>query len=112
MIGRTIPIVLACLVSLWSTLLLSNAHRAMPPSGRPDWALATDGAYRDGLYIGRLVAERGLPPRPPTGRWSKGEDRKSFAAGYWLAYNEYRRHKPTTSLTIHDTRISQKKFLR
>jgi hypothetical protein len=33
MIGRIIPIVLACLVSLWSTLLLSNAHLAIAPSG-------------------------------------------------------------------------------
>lgn len=90
MTDRIIPIVLACAVSLRSTVQLSNAYHAKPAT-RADRALATDGAYRDGLYVGRLAAERGLAVRPPTGRWSNQADRESFEAGYRRAFQEHQR---------------------
>lgn len=55
-------------------------------SSQSDHAL--DGAYRDGLYLGRLTAESGLPLRPTVGRWSSERDRASFEAGYRRAYSE------------------------
>ena len=50
--------------------------------------LASDGAYRDGLYVGRLTAEAGRGSHPPVGRWSTNADRASFIAGYRQAYGE------------------------
>jgi hypothetical protein len=53
-----------------------------------DAQLAADGAFRDGLYVGRLAAQSGRPPRAATGRWSTQQDRASFAAGYTRGYND------------------------
>jgi hypothetical protein len=47
---------------------------------------ANDGAYRDGMYLGRLAAQNGEAPRISVGRWSGDEDRASFAAGYEQGY--------------------------
>lgn len=44
--------------------------------------MATDGAFRDGLFVGRWDAERGRSGPAPIGRWSREQDRESFAAGY------------------------------
>jgi hypothetical protein len=52
-------------------------------------AQATDGAYRDGLHLGRLAAECGAPPHVASGRWATAEDRASFAAGYQRAFSEF-----------------------
>jgi hypothetical protein len=48
----------------------------------------TDGAFRDGLYLGRLASERGFQPTIATARWATAEDRASFTAGYQRGYNE------------------------
>jgi hypothetical protein len=47
---------------------------------------ATDAAYRDGLFQGKLAADRGHKPIPSVGRWSSGEDRSSFVAGFTQGY--------------------------
>jgi hypothetical protein len=52
-------------------------------------AQTTDAAYRDGLYLGRLAAERGTEPHLAIGRWATAEDRASFTAGYQRAYSEF-----------------------
>jgi hypothetical protein len=44
--------------------------------------MANDGAYRDGLYLGRLSREARQPMHPPVGRWSTAKDRDSFEKGY------------------------------
>jgi plastocyanin len=49
-----------------------------------------DGAFRDGLYLGKLAAERGLAPHVARGRWSTEADRSSFSAGYQRGYKEAR----------------------
>lgn len=66
--------------------------------GHPDAAnamvnseMATDGAFRDGLYIGRLAAAQGKPPHPLIGRWSREKDRESFLAGYRAGYGSLQR---------------------
>lgn len=48
----------------------------------------TDGAFRDGLYQGKLAAEQngGLPIA--AGRWSTAADRASFTAGFQRGYSE------------------------
>jgi hypothetical protein len=51
-------------------------------------AQITDGAFRDGLYLGRLAAEDGSEPHVAVGRWATAEDRSSFTAGYHRGYSE------------------------
>jgi hypothetical protein len=47
------------------------------------------GAFRDGLYLGRLAAERGQPRHVASGRWSATEDRTLFTMGYDHGYVEF-----------------------
>lgn len=51
-------------------------------------AQVADGAFRDGLYLGKLAGERGVESHAPIGRWARAEDRASFKAGYQRGYNE------------------------
>jgi hypothetical protein len=60
---------------------LRNSNQAL--------AQATDGAFRDGLYLGKLAAESGAGFHVAIGRWATLEDRSSFTAGYERAYNEF-----------------------
>jgi hypothetical protein len=57
-------------------------------SANDNVAQTTNGAFRDGLYLGRLAAERGIAPRVARGRWATAEDRASFTAGYERGYKE------------------------
>ena len=47
---------------------------------------AGDAAFRDGMFHGRLQAQRGEKPRLESGRWSRDSDRQSFVAGYQDGY--------------------------
>jgi hypothetical protein len=49
---------------------------------------AGDAAFRDGMFHGRLQAQRGENPHFDTGRWSRDSDRQSFVAGYQDGYME------------------------
>ena len=77
---------MAIAVSLGTTALLAGSGHATRQSA--DVQMAADGAFRDGLYVGRLAAEAGRPLHPPIGRWSNEQDRTSFVAGYWHGYND------------------------
>jgi hypothetical protein len=46
----------------------------------------SDAPYRDGLFQGRLAAERCRDHRPGIGRWVGAEQRARFAMGYHQAY--------------------------
>jgi hypothetical protein len=52
-----------------------------------DARLAADGAFRDGLYLGKLDRTAKNPMHPAVGRWSTEKDRESFVAGYRQGYN-------------------------
>jgi len=58
-------------------------------------AQTTDGAFRDGLYLGKLTAQQGVAPRVPSGRWSTDADRASFTAGYQQGYHEFLANRST-----------------
>jgi len=45
-------------------------------------ATATNAAFRDGLYLGKLTAKQGGSPHISRGRWSSESDRAAFAQGY------------------------------
>ncbi len=77
---------LAMAVCLGTTAVLTNSGSSARP--RPAASMDGDGAFRDGLYVGRLAGESGRPMRPAIGRWSREEDRASFAAGYRRGYGE------------------------
>jgi hypothetical protein len=53
-----------------------------------DTELANNAAFRDGLYLGRLAAERGSGTHMASGRWAKEADRDSFKAGFRQGYNQ------------------------
>jgi hypothetical protein len=50
-------------------------------------AQSTNGAFRDGLYLGKLDARQGNGQHIASGRWSTGQDRASFMDGYNRAYD-------------------------
>lgn len=75
---------LPLLMCFGAGLLVSNTNGPQPHQAR----MATDGAFRDGLYVGRFAAETKRLYRPPIGRWSAPSDRASFTAGYQLGYNQ------------------------
>ena len=79
---------LALAVCMGTTVLLSNNRHYQPPSQLTDSQMAVDGAFRDGLYVGRLAAEAGRPSHPLIGRWSTDRDRTWFVAGYRRGYND------------------------
>jgi hypothetical protein len=45
-------------------------------------------AYRDGLYVGKLAAQRGEQRLAPVGRWARQNDREAFLAGYEQSNSE------------------------
>jgi hypothetical protein len=47
-----------------------------------------DGAFRDGLYQGKLDAENGRKPHLSISRWNTAQDRASFVAGYQQGYQQ------------------------
>lgn len=80
---------LAVAVCLGTTALLANSQRHLRDTQSADARLALDGAYRDGLYLGRSAAQRRQPFRPPAGRWGNEADRASFVAGYRRGYRDF-----------------------
>jgi hypothetical protein len=52
-------------------------------------AQTTSAAFRDGLYLGRLAAERGAESHIASGRWATPEDRAAFTAGYQHGYSMF-----------------------
>jgi len=77
---------LAMVVSLGTTALLATNGPAVRQVQSADAQMAVDGAFRDGLYVGKLAAADGRALLPPIGRWSNQRDRASFVAGYRRGY--------------------------
>jgi hypothetical protein len=67
--------------------MLSGDRHHYNPTPNGNVAQITDGAFRDGLYLGRLAAEGGSEPHVAIGRWATAEDRSSFKAGYQRGYS-------------------------
>jgi hypothetical protein len=58
---------------------------------------AGDAAFRDGMFHGRLQAQRGESPHVNAGRWSRDSDRQLFVAGYQEGYTQERGQAITVS---------------
>jgi hypothetical protein len=70
-----------------ASLSTSRHHRFAVPDEAV--AQAADGAFRDGLFLGRLAAENGHAPLIASGRWATEKDRLSFTTGYQRGYSEF-----------------------
>jgi hypothetical protein len=68
--------------------ILHSDRRHNSPAANDNVTQITDGAFRDGLYLGRLAAEGGVEPHVAVGRWATAEDRSSFTAGYQRGYSQ------------------------
>ena len=69
----------------------SYAARVEPVETKPatvslEAAQASNAAFRDGLYEGKLHAKVEQEPRLSVGRWRTQADRDSFIAGYKQGY--------------------------
>ena len=84
--GKLVTYGLVMVVGLGTTALLATSGRTVPRVQTADAQMAVDGAFRDGLYVGRLAFEEGRALLPPIGRWSNERDRASFVAGYRRGY--------------------------
>jgi len=73
---------------LGTTALLANGSHATQRLNDASAQLATDGAFRDGLYLGKFDANAQRPASPAIARWSGERDRSSFIAGYQRGYND------------------------
>jgi hypothetical protein len=78
---------LAIAACLGTTAMLANSNHTNNPTSNVNARLDGDGAFRDGLYLGRLAAQSGLPLNPEVGRWSTDQDRATFSTGYQRGYN-------------------------
>ena len=79
---------LALVICVGTTAMLAASNHNVKSNPSLETGLASDGAFRDGLYLGRLAAESGQAPRLAIGRWSADQDRSMFAAGYRRGYSE------------------------
>ena len=70
-----------------AALAISNSGVNLKPDAEAQ--LAADGAFRDGLYLGKLAAADGQPARVAIGRWSTEQDRSMFTAGYRRGYSQF-----------------------
>jgi hypothetical protein len=84
--------VLAASVSFATGLIVGESRKSLNLPVM-ETAQATDGAFRDGLYLGKLDAEQGRKQHPAIGRWNTTEARASFFAGYRQGY------RPSSELT-------------
>jgi len=86
-VGFVLALALCLGTVAFGAAMAYNSHHALREY-TVDAQMATDGAFRDGYFVGKLTAERGLVPHPPIGRWSNAKDRASFVAGYRRGYGE------------------------
>ncbi len=85
---RTLSTNALAIAVLGVTAAFAVSNYNVKPSANAEALLAADGAFRDGLYLGKLTAESGQPLRPAVGRWSTDQDRAMFTAGYHRGYSE------------------------
>ena len=80
--------VLIIVLSVGSAAMVQSAMRTQSLHSDGSALTATNGAFRDGLYLGKLAAKNGEEPRIVTGRWVKDEDRSAFRAGYYRGFHQ------------------------
>jgi len=77
----------AIVIGLSATATVAFSNRSVQAAPTTGAQFATDGAFRDGLYLGKLAAQGGHVQLPAIGRWSTERDRAMFIVGYERGYN-------------------------
>jgi len=77
-----LTIALAAALGTGSAFMFGNEHSR-------NSAQLTDGAFRDGVYLGSLAAQSGGEHHVAVGRWATAQDRSSFSAGYEQGYRQF-----------------------
>lgn len=86
---KRVPLfVLALVLCAAAAMSRGGIRQGASVSATANAAEATDGAFRDGLYLGKLAAESGGEFDIASGRWSMDHDRASFSTGYAQGYNK------------------------
>jgi len=70
------------LLGLLGTGVVLAQREIAPQQSRNVASRANDGAFRDGLYLGKRARSTKRPEHIAVGRWSAESDRASFAEGY------------------------------
>ena len=68
--------------------MLANSNGKVIATAGVEARYAADGAFRDGLYLGKLAAAGGKPRRLAIDRWNTEPDRAMFSAGYHRGYDD------------------------
>lgn len=83
---RALSIAMAISLSFASGVLVGgSSHR---PRHSENLAMASDPAYRDGLYQAKLDVRDGRQPHLAVGRWRTEAARASYVAGYQEGYRQ------------------------
>lgn len=82
----------------------STVVRQIPAA---DVLRADDGAYRDGLFVGKLHRGEGLPEHILWGRWNQDRDRQSFIDGYLAGYASLRMEDGRPRPSRQDDRVGK-----
>ena len=85
---KLISYALTIAMCMGTTALLSITNRTATASTNSEAHFAADGAFRDGLFLGKRAVELGQPLHPAFGRWSSEQDRAMFLAGYRQGYSQ------------------------
>jgi len=86
--NRFVYLILVIVIGTGTASILRSHQNHLPPGLNQSVAQTIDGAFRDGLYLGRLAAESRAEPHVAVGRWATVEDRSSFTAGYHQGYSQ------------------------
>ncbi len=74
---------------LSAAAMIQSGHRSnASQNSSVEARQVTSGPFRDGLYIGKLAAERGGESHISSGRWATEANRASFKAGFQQGYQD------------------------
>ena len=85
---KLITYALTIAMCMGTTALLAISNRTATASTNSEAHFASDGAFRDGLFLGKRAVELGQSVHPAVGRWSSEQDRAMFLAGYRQGYSQ------------------------
>jgi hypothetical protein len=78
---------LAITCCLGASAVLVPRDKGTPQRQSNEAQMADDGAFRDGLYLGKLARREGGPRHAAVGRWSSAKDRAAFLSGYQRGFD-------------------------
>ncbi len=86
---RIFILVFGIVIGAAGSSVITGARSATFGSRTADVTQATNAAYRDGMFLGKLDSRSGRGRHACVARWSASADRSSFAAGYEAGYARF-----------------------